>query len=137
MPAPKGNDYNLKWKTPVERQEAFAAVCEHLAQGYSKECFPLADWDTIESYCEKFPEDFPTEKLKEAMRAHRLLWEGIGIDGARGKINNFSASSWIFNMKNRFRADWADRQLFGSDPENPLPQGFDISFVNAQARTAS
>ena len=33
MAAPKGNNYNKKWKTKEERQAASKAVCEHLASG--------------------------------------------------------------------------------------------------------
>lgn len=110
MSAPDGNNFNQKWKTPEERQEAFAAVCEHLEAGYSKKSFPLADWDTVESYCERFPEDFPPEKMHETMRRHLMTWEKIGIDGAKGKLDGFNAASWIFNMKNRFKDDWRDKQ---------------------------
>lgn len=108
MPGAKGNQNNKKWKTPKERQEAFEAVCQHLAAGYSKESFPLADWDTVEAYCKEFPIDFPPEKLKEAMRRQQAGWEKIGMDGARGEIEGFNATSWIFNMKNRF--NWRDKQ---------------------------
>ena len=108
MAAPKGNNYNKKWKTQKERQEAFALVYEHLSSGYSKGSFPHADWDTVEAYAQEFPEDFPAEKLKEAERLGYFEWEKIGVDGTRGKIPNYNATSWIFNMKNRF--NWHDRQ---------------------------
>lgn len=109
MPAPKGNDYSRKWKTQEERRQAFQALCDHLESGLSKKSFPLADWDTVEAYCRDFPEDFPPEKLQEAMRRHLLVWEKIGIQGAQGKIEGFNAASWIFNMKNRFKEDWRDK----------------------------
>ena len=108
MGAPKGNNNSLKWKTPDARQKAFDEVCTHLEAGYSKTSFPLADWDTVEWYCENYPVDFPTERLKEAMRKHLLKWESIGVNGVNGEITGFNATAWIFNMKNRFRADWND-----------------------------
>lgn len=109
MPAPKGNDFNMKWKTKAERQEAFEAVYQHLSSGFSRSSFPLSDWDTVERYMRDFPEDFPAEKIAEAMRANALEWERIGMDGARGKIAGFNAAAWIFNMKNRFKEDWRDK----------------------------
>lgn len=107
MPAPKGNQYNKKWKTKAERQAAFQQVYDHLASGLSKACFPYADWDTVEAYCKEFPEDFPPQKLQEAMRLQQYEWEKLGLDGAKGKIDGFNAASWVFNMKNRFK--WRDK----------------------------
>ena len=106
--APLGNTNNMKWKTPDARQKAFDEVCKHLEAGYSKKSFPSADWDTVEWYCENYPIDFPPKRLKEAMRQHLLKWESIGVDGVTGEIQGFNATAWIFNMKNRFRADWND-----------------------------
>lgn len=111
MPAPKGNNYNKKWKTQKERQEAFEEVYNHLAAGFSKESFPLADWDTVEAYIKEFPEDFPPKKINEAMRYQRLKWERLGMDGAMGNVDGFNATAWIFNMKNRFSAEWRDKQV--------------------------
>lgn len=111
MAAPKGNNYNKKWKTKEERQAAFQAVYEHLASGLSKGSFPLADWDTVEAYMKEFPEDFPPEKVSEAMRHQKLVWERLGMNGAMGEVDGFNATAWIFNMKNRFPAEWRDKQV--------------------------
>lgn len=32
----------------------------------------------------------------------------------------------IFWLKNRRKDDWRDKQLIGSDPDNPLPSGFEV-----------
>jgi hypothetical protein len=109
MPAPKGNNYKMKWKTKKERKAAFEVVCIHLKKGLSKECFPLADWDTVERYIKDFPEDFPTEKINEAMRMGQMEWELIGMNGAKGEIQGFNAASWIFNMKNRYKDNFRDK----------------------------
>jgi len=37
----------------------------------------------------------------------------------------------IFWLKNRRSQEWRDRQLHGSDPENPLPTGFAVTFRKA------
>jgi transposase-like protein len=38
----------------------------------------------------------------------------------------------IFWLKNRRKDNWRDRQLIGSDPENPLPEGFKVTFGSAK-----
>lgn len=108
MAAPKGNNFNTKWKTPEERKAACDAVCQHIASGLSQQSFDLSDWDTVERYCKDFPEDFPAEKIAAAFRAQRAMWERLGMQGAKGEVANFNATAWIFNMKNRFRAEWND-----------------------------
>jgi hypothetical protein len=35
-------------------------------------------------------------------------WEALGRSGIQGDIDKFSASPWIFTMKNRFRDDYQD-----------------------------
>jgi hypothetical protein len=43
----------------------------------------------------------------------------------------------IFWLKNRRSQEWRDRQLIGSDPENPLPTGFNVNLVKAPDEPAS
>lgn len=120
MSAPKGNNYNMKFKTSKERVALCDKWCKHLEKGYSKESFPECDPQTIRSYMKKYPKDFDTEKLRRAEATHRVFWEEIGISGAMGKLQGFNASSWIFNMKNRF--GWRDKQDVTTDGEKlPSP----------------
>jgi len=37
-------------------------------------------------------------------------WESKGREATFGGVPNFNATSFIFNMKNRFPADWRDKQ---------------------------
>ena len=50
------------------------------------------------------------EAVKEAIRASQAWWEKQGRLATFGKIKGFNATSYIFQMKNRFRADWRDSQ---------------------------
>lgn len=109
MPAPINNDYNKKWKSAAERKAACDAICQHLSKGLSKSSFPLADWETVAKYIKNYPEDFDAEKIAAAEREGRLFWESLGISGAMGQVSGFNAASWIFNMKNRYSAEWSDR----------------------------
>lgn len=59
-----------------------------------------------------------SDALKEALQFSQAWWESKGRDATVGKIDGFNATAWIFNMKNRFRADWNDRsavEITGKD----------------------
>ncbi len=66
--------------------------------------------------------------VKEGLDKAQAWWERKGREATFGAIDGYNATSYIFQMKNRFKEDWADRQLHGSDPENPLPSGFAVTF---------
>lgn len=105
--AQEGNQNALKYNTPAKRQAVFKKLLKHISDGYSKDCFPDCDWDTVEKYAEAFPLDFPPDQIKLAVRAAKRKWEAMGMNGANGKIKGFNAKAWEFNMKNRF--DWREK----------------------------
>ncbi len=121
MPAPKGNDFAKKWKTPEERQAVCERFCLHIGKGFSMDCFPDASAKTIRHYVKAYPDDFPPEKLEEAARRGLLWWERLGRAGAAGKISHFNATAWIFNMKNR--AGWRDKSDIQADFSPPQEEG--------------
>lgn len=45
--------------------------------------------------------------------------------------NSAQGSMIQFGMKNMGADDWAEKTLVGSDPDNPLPEGFKVAFVKA------
>lgn len=62
-------------------------------------------------------QDF-SEAVKAAMRHSQAWWERNGRMATFGGVDGFNATSYIFNMKNRFRADWNDtvkNELSGPD----------------------
>lgn len=62
--------------------------------------------DTIYDWRDKHPEFARALKCgKDACQSH---WEDLGEDGTVGQIKNFSATAWIFTMKNRFREDYKE-----------------------------
>lgn len=64
--------------------------------------------DTIYDWRDKHPEFASALKAgKDAAQAH---WEDIGEEGINGNIKNFSATAWMFTMKNRFRSDYAEEK---------------------------
>lgn len=50
-----------------------------------------------------------SDTVKEALAYSQAWWEKLGRDGSMGE-KQINATTWIFNMKNRFRDDWRDKQ---------------------------
>lgn len=114
--APEGNKNAAKFSTTEERQAAFSAYCVHIAKGYSQESFHNpCTIKTITAMLKAFPEEFDDEALAIAKAKGIFKWEQIGRLGALGRIPNFNASSWIFNVKNRL--GWKDKSEMGFDKD--------------------
>ncbi len=63
---------------------------------------------TLDSWAEKHP-DF-LYALKAAHDLALAWWEDKGQSGLDAGAGNFNATAFIFQMKNRFRADYRDQQ---------------------------
>lgn len=113
-PGPK-----LRFDTPEERRIVHEKYCEHLSQGFSKESFPFAGRGTMADYISRFPEDFPDEEIQLALACSQYEWEKMGMLMAKGEVQNASAASWIFNMKNRF--GWSDKKQISGPGDGPIP----------------
>lgn len=91
------------------RPEYCQMLIDHMSDGYSFETFaPKAKVSvkSIYNWVDQHPAFLQAKK--DGKSASRLFWESLGVDAAKGKIENFSAACWIFNMKNRFQ--WSDRK---------------------------
>lgn len=104
----EGNNLSLKFKTPEERKKLLDNYVFHVTNGYSDESFVPCDMQTFRRYVRDFPSDFDTDRITEARRQRQLFWENVGRDGTTGSIQGFNASSWKFNMANRF--DWREKK---------------------------
>ena len=71
--------------------------------------------------------------IKEGLDKAQAWWERKGREATFGEIEGYNATSDIFQMTNRVKDDWADAKLIGSDPNNPLPTGFDINYHGTKA----
>lgn len=65
------------------------------------------DYTTFLAWQEKH-EEF-SKAVKRAENNSKGWWERLGRQSAVGEVENFNATSYIFNMKNRFKEDWRDR----------------------------
>ena len=96
---------------PTKYEERFCdMIVAHMSEGLSKEAFAGVigvDKGTIYNWAEKHEEFFNAIKRGEA--ACRLYYEKAGRSGMQGEIDGFNATTWVFNMKNRFHEEWRDR----------------------------
>lgn len=97
-------------------------LIEHMSGGYSFESFAgtiRVNRDSLYEWEKVHPEFSDAKKV--GVEASRLFWEAQGIDGLYStteynedgkplKSKSINASIWIFNMKNRFRDQWHDKQ---------------------------
>jgi len=76
--------------------ESLAAVCAELEITRS----------TLYEWRDHHPEF--REAIEIGLQKAQRDWERLGRNGIEGNIDKFSASPWIFTMKNRFRNDYQD-----------------------------
>lgn len=63
---------------------------------------------TFNAWIEEKPEF--SAAVKEAVSRSQAWWEREGRKATFGKTDGFNATSYIFNMKNRFPNDWRDKR---------------------------
>jgi hypothetical protein len=84
-------------------------LIEHMSEGYSFESFAgliEVNIDTLYEWV-KTHKNF-SEAKKIAVHKCRLKWESIGLKGTQGHFDGFAASSWMYNMKCRFKNEWLE-----------------------------
>lgn len=92
------------------RPEMCETVIECGKQGMGKleTCLELdIDYTTFEAWQDKHPEF--SKAVKAAQRHSQGWWERKGREATFGGVDGFNATSYIFNMKNRFKEDWRDK----------------------------
>lgn len=99
------------------KKEYCDVVIELMEEGASKAevCLILkCDFQTFLNWQASHKEFF--EAVKRGSDLSKGKWEQIGREAAFGNCEGFNATSWIFNMKNRFKNEdlfkekWSDRQ---------------------------
>lgn len=73
-------------------------ICSELGIGF----------DAFQDYQEKYPAF--SEAVKEGQRHSQAWWEEEGRKATFGAKPGFNATSFIFNMANRFKEDWKNKQ---------------------------
>lgn len=108
------------------------AIVEHMAEGASATSFAAeinVDRSTITQWAEVHPEFSLALKCGKAKCA--AWWE----KAARNLVltGEGNATMTVFGLKNMSKDDWQEKQLVGSDPENPLPAGFTVNLVKSKS----
>ena len=113
-----------------------------MAQGFSFESFAGAvdaSKKTLYNWEKEFPEFLHAKEI--GWEKARIFWEKLGVshivntsdsvshgkDGGESHSRSLNASVWIFNMKNRFPAEWRDRQEIDQKVEGKLEHSGTIS----------
>jgi len=81
----------------------------HMSEGLSFESFSAVikvNQDTLHSWVKQHVSFAEAKSI--AFDESRLFYERIGTMAVKGLIENFNATVWVFNMKNRFK--WRDKQ---------------------------
>lgn len=81
--------------------------CGRQGMGKLEMCAEIGcHYTTFEDWQEKHSEF--SEAVKEGLRQSQAWWERKGRE-ATFNSKDFNATSYIFNMKNRFKEDWRDK----------------------------
>lgn len=86
--------------------------------------------ETFYRWQELYPE-FSNAVRQMRMRS-QAWWEEQGRRATFGGTDGFNATSFIFNMKNRFPDDWRDKQEVGHSGEIAI-KGVEVAFVRPEA----
>jgi hypothetical protein len=76
--------------------ESLAAICDELDICRT----------TLYEWRDKHPEF--AQAIQKGLQKAQRDWERLGREGITGNLDKFSTTGWIFTMKNRFRADYAE-----------------------------
>jgi DNA-binding XRE family transcriptional regulator len=90
--------------------------------------------ETLYQWAKEKPEF--SDAIKKAELLSQVWWEKLGKMGARGGVNNFNATSFIFNMKNRFREDWRDVRQTEVTGDKGGPVQVEAVAIDSRALTA-
>ena len=113
-PAPIGNKYGTKLKSPDHRQQAYLQYCAHLAAGYSKKswCYRHATdisksltYLTMERYIEESPTEFNPILIEMAISEGMKWFEDQGRLLMQCRYKNGSPEVWKTCMRNKYNWD--------------------------------
>lgn len=109
----------MPWQESDYRPEYCEIAANILAEGksYAAVCAAL---DICRATLYNWRDDNPdfAKALNRGLQKAQAHWENIGKAGVTGEIDKFSATPWIFTMKNRFREDYAEDKQGKSVTDN-------------------
>jgi hypothetical protein len=115
-----------------EREKCFRQLCEHIAKGFSLDCFTELSVTKIKEFIQLYPVEFDSESLEDAIRQGKKTWEGIGYRQALGTCLG-NSRSWYYNMSNRY--GWRDKVDIEAEHKGNLAVNI-VSYASSKAPTA-
>ena len=102
MPAGRPTKYKPEFCDVVLRIGEEAGTLAAMAEACDVNRETLNDWIA------KNPEF--SDAVKRGLQRAQVWWESQGRLATFGGFDGFNATSYIFQMKNRFKEDWRDKQ---------------------------
>lgn len=101
MPAGRPSKYDPAFCETVLNIGAEGGTLAAMAEACDIDRATLNEWlDRHEEF---------SRAVKRGLQKAQVLWEGKGMKATFGEVPNFNPTSYIFNMKNRFKDDWRDK----------------------------
>ena len=100
MSAGRPTSYRAEYCDTVRLSGAEGKTLAEMARDIGVDRSTLADW------CKIHPEF--SRAVRAGLDTAQAWWEEQGRIATFGGVDGFNATSYIFQMKNRFRQDWAD-----------------------------
>lgn len=102
MPAGRPTKYNPKLCEKVLLVGEDGGTLAEMAEALDIDRGTLNDW--VQKH-----EEF-SRAVKRGLQKAQVWWERQGKIATFGGIDGFNATSYIFQMKNRFKEDWREKQ---------------------------
>lgn len=102
MPAGRPTKYDPSFCDTVLESGTAGKTLAGMAEDLDIDRSTLNDW--MEQH-----EEF-SRAVKRGLQKAQAWWEDQGRIATFGGVEGFNATSYIFQMKNRFRDDWRDKQ---------------------------
>lgn len=131
--APLNNKNGEKFDTDAKKIKLCEQLVEHLEKGLDQRNFPPCDWDTVERYCDLYPDFFDRMRINEAIRKGREFHEANLRNIATGKNVKGNASAAIFLAKNKL--GMRDRVDVREVPRSNLSEASDDELDELIARS--
>lgn len=102
MPAGRPSKYDPAFCDRVIEMGKEGKTLAEMADGLDIDRSTLTDWT------EQHPEF--SRAVKSGLDRAQAWWEKKGRIATFGGVDGYNATSYIFQMKNRFKEDWRDKQ---------------------------
>ena len=146
MPGGRPSSYKPEYAKQAEKLAMLGATDQEIADFFEVDVRTVYRWKhDYDKFCQalKAGKDVVDDRVERSLYQKAIGYEQEEVKifmpaGAeapvyapyRAKVAPDTTAA-IFWLKNRRSDQWRDAKLIGSDPDNPLPTGFDMTFRKA------